>query len=161
MDISVKLLPLLHKQIEVTSLTLQRPAISLIKNEAGAWNTASLGHPDRTQDQSQNPSPAAPANASQAPAASDAITLSELAIRDGQVSVLDKQKSKTPSLYDHIDITLTDYTPGTPFTIDAVAHMPGAGSEQIRLQGKGGPLVRGQPALTPFEGTLDLKQVAI
>src|SRR5262249_36649250 len=30
-----------------------------------------------------------------------------------------------------------------------------------RLQGRGGPLVRGQPALTPFEGTLDFKQVAI
>src|SRR5262249_40438022 len=34
MDISVKLLPLLHKQIEVSSLTLRRPAINLIRNEA-------------------------------------------------------------------------------------------------------------------------------
>jgi AsmA protein len=161
MDISVKLLPLLHKQIDVSSLTLKRPALTFIKNEAGTWNTASMGRPENAQDQSKKPSPAAPTNASQAPATSEAITLSELAIQDGQVSVLDRQKSKTPSLYDHIDITLKDYTPGTPFTVDAVAHMPGAGSEQVRLQGTGGPVVRGQPELTPFEGTLDFKQVAI
>lgn len=166
LDVSVKLLPLLHKQIEVDSLTLQRPSIDLIKNEAGAWNTASLGHPEsatkpEAEAQKQQAEPKQPAPRPSPASAGHEFTLSKLAIRDGQVSILDKQKSKTPSLYDHIDITLTDFAPDNPFTIDAVAHMPGAGSEQIRLQGKGGPLVRGQPALTPFQGTLELKQVAI
>jgi AsmA family len=152
LDVSVKVLPLLHKEIEIDSLTLQRPNINLIKNEAGAWNVASLGHPEavqgrKTEAEAKQPAPA--------------FSLSELAVRDGQISVLDKQKSKTPSLYDHIDFTLLDFAPGTPFTIDAAAHMPGAGSEQIRLQGKGGPVVRSEPAATPFDGTLDLKQVGI
>lgn len=166
-DISVKLLPLLHKQIEVNSLTLQRPSINLIKNEAGTWNTASLGHPKNAQAQqpqtgSKQPLPPTTApTSSQTSAADQKYSLSALTIRDGQISILDRQKSKTPSLYDHIDVTLKDFAPGAPFTIDAVAHMPGTGSRQIRLQGKGGPLVRGQPAATPFHGTLDLKQVGI
>src|SRR5215469_462965 len=162
LDVSVKLLPLLHKQIEVDSLTLQRPTIDLIKNQAGRWNTASLGHPENAPVQKQQAESNQPApHPSPASTAGQEVTLSELAIRDGQVSILDKQKSKMPSLYDHIDITLTDFAPGTPFTIKAIAHMPGTGSEQIQLQGKGGPLVRGQPELTRFEGTLDFKQVAI
>jgi len=167
LDVSVKLLPLLHEQIEVDSLTLQRPSIDLIKNEAGAWNTASLGHPEsatkpEAQAQKPQPEPKQPApRPSPASAAGEEFTLSKLAIRDGQVSILDKQKSMRPSLYDHIDITLTDFAPDTPFTINAVVHMPGTGSEQIRLQGKGGPLVRGRPVLTSFQGTLELKQVAI
>src|SRR5215471_4838745 len=162
LDVSVKLLPLLHNQIEVDSLALQRPVIDLIKNEAGKWNTASLGRPENAPLQKQQPESNQPApRPSPASAAGQEVTLSELAIRDGQVSILDKQKSKMPSLYDHIDITLKDFAPGTPFTINAIAHMPGTGSEQIQLQGKGGPLVRGQPELTAFEGTLDFKQVAI
>ena len=163
LDVSVKLLPLLYRQIQVDSLTLQRPSIDLIKNEAGTWNTASLGRPEnapaqKPQAESKRP---APSNSPEASAAGEEVTLRELAIRDGQVSVLDKQKSKTPSLYDHIDITLSDFAPGAPFTVNAIAHLPGPGSEQIRLQGKGGPLDRGQPALTPFDGTLDFKQVEI
>ena len=39
--------------------------------------------------------------------------------------------------------------------------MAGAGSQQARLQGEGGPIVNGDPAMTPFRGTLSLKQVTI
>jgi AsmA protein len=148
LDVSVKLMPLLHKQLEINSLILQRPSVNLIKNSAGVWNFASLG-----QEKNQ-PNPAQPPSQQQ-------FSLGELSISDGQVSILDQQKSKTPSLYDHIDITLKDFSPDTPFTVDASVHMAGSGSQGVRLQGKGGPLVNAQPAATPFQGTLSLKQVSI
>jgi hypothetical protein len=75
--------------------------------------------------------------------------------------VLDRQQSKTPSLYDHIDVTLKNFAPDRPFTIDAAVHMSGSGSQEARLQGEGGPIVQGEPAATPFRGTLELKQVGI
>jgi hypothetical protein len=87
--------------------------------------------------------------------------LGKLTIQDGQISLLDQQQGKTPSVYDHIDLTLTNFAPNEPFTIDAAVHMAGAGSQEVRVQGKGGPLVREQPAATPFQGSLDLKQVGI
>ena len=43
LDISVKLFPLLSKTIAISSLTLKRPKIELIKDQAGVWNFASLG----------------------------------------------------------------------------------------------------------------------
>src|SRR6266576_1115045 len=95
--VSLKLWPLLHKQIEISSLNLERPSVNLIKNPTGVWNFASLGRPM----ESANPTPQ---NPSPPPATQRQFSLDELAIRDGQISVLDQQKSNTPSLYDHIDI---------------------------------------------------------
>src|SRR6201981_2263832 len=46
LDVSVKLLPLIHKQVEINSLSLQRPAGNLIKTTAGVWNFSTIGHPD-------------------------------------------------------------------------------------------------------------------
>ena len=57
LDISVKLLPLLSKDVEVKSLELERPKIELIRNAAGDWNFATLGH-NSTAPQT---SPTAPA----------------------------------------------------------------------------------------------------
>jgi AsmA protein len=171
LDVSVKLLPLLHRQFEIDSLSLQRPIVNLIKNSAGVWNFASLGHPaetSNTQPRAQAPQqtvppnqPASPAQQPPQPSAEQQFSLGKLTIQDGQISLLDQQQSKSPTLYDHIDLTLTNFAPNEPFTVDAAAHMAGAGSQEMRVQGEGGPLVREQPATTPFHGTVNLKQVGI
>ena len=171
LDVSVKLLPLLHKQFEIDSLSLQRPSVNLIKNSAGVWNFASLGHPaetSNTQPGAQPPQqtvrpnqPAPPAQQPRQTSAEQQFSLGKLTIQDGQISLLDQQQSKSPTLYDHIDLTLTNFAPNEPFTVDAAAHMAGAGSQEMRVQGEGGPLVREQPAMTPFHGTVNLKQVGI
>ena len=170
LDVSVKLLPLLHKQFEIDSLSLQRPSVNLIKNSAGVWNFASLGHPAETsntppgaQQPQQTPpnQPASPGQQPPQPSTEQQFSLGKLTIQDGQISLLDQQQTKSPTLYDHIDLTLTNFAPNEPFTVDAAAHMAGAGTQEVRAQGEGGPLVREQPAMTPFHGTVNLKQVGI
>jgi AsmA protein len=165
LDVSVKLLPLLHKQVEVDSITLQRPTVNLIKNQSGVWNFASVGQPSESPQPAAVPSPGTPGSAGQPAqppqaASNKQFSLGQLTINDGQISVLDQQKSKTPSLYDHIDVTLKNFSPDKPFNIDAAVHMAGSGSE-ARLQGEGGPIVQGEPATTPFRGSVTLKQVGI
>ncbi|HMK21860.1 MAG TPA: AsmA family protein [Terriglobales bacterium] len=169
LDVSVKFLPLLHKEVEVDSIILQRPSVELIKNKQGVWNFASLGKPQPESPQSvPNAEKQMPANKPQ-PSASTGepqsgpqqFSLGKLEIRDGQVSVTDLQTSLSPSVYDHIDVTLENFAPGQPFTIAAAAHLPGPGSQEVRLKGKGGPVVQNDPAATPFHGTLNLKQVGI
>src|SRR5215469_7667755 len=61
MDVSVKLLPLLSKNIEIKSLTLKRPVIELIKDASGVWNFHSLGQ--ASQAAQANP-PQAPVHSS-------------------------------------------------------------------------------------------------
>src|SRR5579864_6644627 len=145
LSVSVKLLPLLSKKVQVDSLSLERPSVELIKNSQGIWNFASLGQK----------SPAAPSSSG------EPFSLGELAINDGQVAITDLQGKRPRTVYDHIDVKLTDFAPDTPFSLDASVHLPGLGNQEVGLKGKGGPLAHDNPAATPFKGTLDLKGVQI
>src|ERR1700686_809804 len=109
LSVSVKLLPLLSKSVEVDSLSLERPSVELIKNAQGVWNFASLGQK----------SPAAP------PSSSDQqFSLGELAINDGQVAITDVQDRRPRTVYDHINLKLEAFAPKTPFTLAASVHLP-------------------------------------
>jgi AsmA protein len=160
LDVSVRLFPLFKGNVEIDSLELQRPSVELIKNQQGIWNFTSLGGPSQSSDMGSQQSSSGGTSEPSAQR-SYQFSLSKLAISDGQVAVTDLQARKPRALYDHIDATVRDFTPNTPFSFDVAAHLPGPGTQEIRLQGQGGPIVRGQPAATPLHGTLDLKQVEI
>jgi AsmA protein len=158
LSVSVKLLPLLSKSVEVDSLTLERPSVELMKNAQGVWNFASLGQ------KAPAATPVAPAAATPAaaPAASEQqFSLGELAINDGQVAITDLQDRKPRTVYDHINLKLTDFAPDSPFKLDASVHLPGSGNQEVSLKGKAGPLSHENPVSTPFKGTLDLKGIEI
>jgi uncharacterized protein involved in outer membrane biogenesis len=181
LDVSIKLLPLLKKSVEIDSLYLQRPNVELLKNQQGVWNFASIGHnvgsagpaapttptqPGTSQPGKPSPAPpqasTAQGGAEQKPGAPEQqFSLGKLVIQDGQVAITDLQAKKPRSVYDHIDVTLKNFAPDRPFSLDAAAHLPGSGAQEVRLQGDGGPIVQTNPAMTPFRGTLDLKQVGI
>ena len=148
LSVSVKLLPLLSKSVQIDSLALERPSVELIKNAQGMWNFASIGQK----------TPATPSSSS---SSSQQFSLGELAINDGLVAITDLQDRKPRTVYDHINLKLTDFAPDSPFNLDASVHLPGAGSQEVSLKGKGGPLSHANPATTPFKGTLDLKGVEI
>lgn len=145
LDVSVHLLPLLHKDVEVDSVNLERPSVELIKNKAGDWNFASLG---ANQPKSSSSS------------SSGQFSLSKLTVKDGQVALTNQEAPTPRSVYDHIDLTLNDFAPNQPFSVDLSARLPGAGSQEVRLQGKGGPMATDATA-TPFQGNLTLKDVQI
>jgi AsmA protein len=74
-DVSVKLLPLLSKSLAISSLSLQRPSVELIKGAQGTWNFSTIGATQKS---------AASQNKQQ-------FSLGELAIQDGQIGVTDQQ----------------------------------------------------------------------
>ncbi|HVP53820.1 MAG TPA: AsmA family protein [Candidatus Eisenbacteria bacterium] len=169
MDISLKLLPLLTKSIEMKGLTLKRPKLELIKDAAGVWNFSSLGQAPATPappGQIPPPAPTAPAQQtapSKAPAASAgaSFAIDELKITDGQVAVTDLQKREPRAVYDHIDLTVDGFAPNKQFEIELAAHIPGRGAETLSLAGKVGPLNQAQMLSTPFDGKLKLKEVSL
>jgi len=152
LDVAVKLLPLLHKDVEISSLTLNRPTIELIKNARGAWNFSTIG---QTPARAPQPPRQAPTSGQQN------FALDKLVIKDGQVALTDLQKRQARAVYDHIDLTLKDFAPNKPFSLDAAAHLPGAGKQTLSLTGDGGPINSSNPALTPFKGTMTLNEVSL
>ncbi len=87
--------------------------------------------------------------------------LGELKISDGQIAITDDQKKQPRAVYDHIDVTLKDYAPGMPFSLELTAHLPGSGSQTFRVTGNGGPINNADIASTPFRGTLRLEEVSL
>ncbi|MGH9565098.1 MAG: AsmA family protein, partial [Candidatus Angelobacter sp.] len=177
LSVSVKFWPLLHKQVEVKSLELVRPHIELVRDPKGVWNFATLGQPPKPpagQEKPATPGQAPPRAtreaAQQKPQPQNTpenkqpagqLTLANLVITDGQVAITDQQKHQSRAVYDHIDVNVSDFAPDQQFTIKAAAHLPGAGTQTLYLQGKGGPIKQTDLLNTPFDGSLKLDQVAV
>ena len=178
--VSVKFWPLLRKEIDVKSLTLDRPHIELVRNAQGEWNFATLGGQGGTAVQNpSSPQPAEPAKAGKQTAAppgsvsqpkpaeeaskgsSGDLSLANLDINDGQLAITDFQKHQSRAVYDHIDLSVTNFAPNEEFSLKVAAHLPGQGKETISLNGKGGPIRQADLLNTNFDGALKLDQVSI
>ncbi len=147
LSVHVKFWPLLTKQLQISSLELDQPRIELVRNPQGEWNFASLG--------AQTPKPSPGEKMPETP------SLANVKIIDGQVAVTDNQKRLPRTVYDHIDLDLSNFVPGEQFAVKATAHLPGEGRQAIYLNGKGGPLQNADPLNTEFDGTIKLEQVSI
>jgi uncharacterized protein involved in outer membrane biogenesis len=146
LDIELKLQPLLHKDIQVASLRMVRPQVELIRGADGDWNFSSLGTHNQQQPKEEQTKP---------------LQLDRFQIDDGAVAITDQQKHQPRTEYNHIDMVLKDFAPGKPFEIAVSAHLPGAGKQVVKLDGRGGPIDDATLVSTPFDGTLQLDQVAL
>jgi len=150
LDIELKLQPLLHKDIQVATLRMLNPHVELIRGTDGTWNFSSIGtHNEQKSKQEQ------------ASGENKPLSLDRFQIDDGAVGITDKQNHQPRMEYSHIDVLLKDYAPGKPFNISVGAHLPGAGKQLVKLDGHGGPIDDATLVSTPFEGTLQLDQVAL
>lgn len=156
--VSVKLMPLLHKEVDVKSLQLDRPHIELIRNAQGEWNFATLGQEGKPAP-TQKTATAPAEDTNKKPAGQ--IELANLSINDGQVAITDLQKHQSRAVYDHIDLTVNDFAPDKAFSIKAAAHLSGQGKQAVYLEGKGGPIRQADMLDTNFDGTLRMDQVSL
>jgi len=164
LDVSIALLPLLAKNIQVDSLELKQAKIEIIRNPQGLWNFSTADNAPVPAQQAPPARPQAPAKQAlppSAPPTSGGFSLAELKVTDSQIAITDYQKHQARVVYDHIDVTLRDYSPGKPFTLDATAHLPGSGAQTVQLSGDGGPVNNADFASTPFKGKIKLKEVSI
>ena len=172
LSVSAKLLPLLHHDVQVNSVELIDPKIELVRNAQGVWNFASLQEQpapanEPNQANTKQPSPAAkpsptqqPANANQ-PSSGQAFSLSQLKITNGQVAITDQQKHQSRSVYDHIDLALSNYAAGKPFDLSLAAHLPGQGDQYLKFDGTAGPMNDQNSLATPLDGRIKLNQVSL
>ncbi|MBZ5568168.1 MAG: AsmA family protein [Acidobacteriia bacterium] len=145
-DASVKLLPLLHQDVQISSLDLKGPKLQLIRNAQGVWNFSTLG---QAQQQPSKPE-----------AQGGGFVLSNLKISNGQVTLVDDQKH-FQGVYNNIDVSLHGYAPGKPFDFSAALRLPGPGTETLALSGTAGPIDQADMLKTPFDGKLQLKEVSL
>src|SRR5207245_4771799 len=107
-DVSAALWPLLHKDVQISSLELKQPKIELVRNAQGVWNYASLGRssqpaapaqipvqrapqPQTQPSTSSSGQPAGQTAEGQTGSSSQAFSLQDLKITDGQMAFTDYQ----------------------------------------------------------------------
>lgn len=166
--IGVQLMPLIFsRQLKVTSLTIQKPDITLLKNAAGKWNYSTIGSgPQSTTSEpsgkSAPPGKSAPASKpSSEPSGKPApdVSVDKFEIADGTVRVghSSGHSAGKESVYQNVNLVARNIsaTSAMPFTLSL--NMPAGGS--MHLEGQAGPLNPADAAKSPLDAKLTLKHV--
>lgn len=162
--VSVSLMSLIRGNPDVKVVDLDHPQIDLIRNSAGIWNFSTLGGKSTsgTQPQGKATSGTQPQGTqSTSGTQSEQFSLDELKVTDGQVALTDQLTKEARSVYDHIDLKLTHFSPNKQFGLDLAMHFPGQGKELFAFNGEAGPLSSGNTAAVPITGHLSLQQVSL
>jgi AsmA protein len=160
--IGVELWPLIaSRQLHVTGLSIDAPAITLIQSPDGDWNFSKLGGARSAS------TPTAPAPGAASKTDMD-LSVKLVKITGGRFS-LGKTGGKTasharPLVLEDVNIEVHDFSAGTAFPFTFATKVAGGGA--IKLEGKAGPLdpvdVAASPLTASFEvDKLDLARTGI
>jgi AsmA protein len=147
--VGVQLMPLIFsRQLKVTSLTVQKPDITLLKNAAGKWNYSTIGGGAQQQKSAEPSGKAAPD-----------VSVDKFEIADGTVRVGHSggHTAGKESVYQNVNLVAHNISAHSamPFTLSMA--MPGGG--KMSLDGQAGPLNPADSAKSPLDAKLVLKHV--
>ena len=139
------------KKLIVTGIQIERPEISLIQADSGAWNFSSLGAtggnaPTSTKQQAPAAGPSAAPN----------LSVKLLKIVDGRIS-LQRGGGPKPQVLEKVNVEVKDFAASASFPFSFTAAVEGGG--QIALAGNAGPIDMGDAAATPFKATLKVDKL--
>ncbi len=146
LDVRLALLPLLHHEISIDSLTLEKPDILLERTAQGQENW-------RLTPASAQP-PGAPSSAPAVPTRPYALSLSQLQIEDGRVAYRDGGTGHLTAV-DVSRLNLSASGPDAPMKLDAAVVVNGL---DVKATGETGSLaaLRNQAASKPWPVSLTL-----
>jgi AsmA protein len=152
--VGVQLMPLIFsKQLKVTSLTIQKPDITLLKNAAGKWNYSTIG----ATAQKTTPEPAGKTAPEPAGKSTPDVSVDKFEIAGGTVRVghSSGHSAGKESVYQNVNLVAHNISANSamPFTLSA--GMPGGGT--MKLEGQAGPLNPTDSAKSPLDAKITLK----
>jgi AsmA protein len=150
LTVGVRVLPLIFsKSLEVESLEIVDPEVTLLRSASGTWNFSTMG----------GGAGAKKSEAADPPSSGGSTNLSvgKLTISNGKLSVGTTGSKAPMHVYTAVELKATDlsYTSQFPFKFSADA--PGGG--KITLGGKAGPINQADTALTPIDATIGVENL--
>ena len=142
LELGVRLLPLLlHRELRITSLSLQQPQVRLLQKADGSWNFAKFGG-------AQSPSAEMPAaDTSGQPMA---FSVDQLRINNGSIEL--QRAAGAARQYQNVQLSADHVGLGAAFPFAMSAAMAGGGS--LKLDGTLGPWNADNAVLTPLNAHL-------
>jgi AsmA protein len=143
LNLGVEVSPLLFsRQVRITNFTVDSPGIQLIQNQAGKWNFSSIG------------GAAARPTSAQKPNAIPDLTVNQLKISNGSVTVLSLPPTGKPFAYTDVNLGVKQFSFAKSFPFELSAKLPADGT--LKLTGSAGPLSEKDAADTPFQASLQI-----
>jgi len=148
--VGVEWMPLImSRSLRVTSLTLDRPEIALLRTASGKWNFSSLGGKSEAKHSQPAPAPAK--------SVTPDLSVSRLNVSNGRLAVGKAHSQQKPQVYDKVNIEVRDFSFTSEFPFTLTANLPGSGD--LKLEGKAGPINSEDTALTPFQAGIKIHQL--
>ncbi len=147
-QVSLKLLPLLRKSIEVGAVTVDQPRLIVVR-EAGVVRVLGVNPLSKNakSELSSQTSAAMPALA---------FAISQVKITEGEIDYRDLMVTPaSQTIVKHLNVTLKDVSLAGPIRFDADAAVFGDKTD-VRLQGEATDLAGGKPELRNFTAAIDL-----
>lgn len=147
LELGVRLWPLLlHRELHVTSLTLEQPQVRLLQDRSGRWNFARLGGGETRP---------APQPAPSAPSAAPAFTVDRLRIEDGRIEL--RGSAGDVRTYSRLRLSADQVGTQAAFPFKLGAALAGGGT--LALEGSLGPWNTSNALLTPVDAHLAMHEL--
>ena len=146
--VGVELMPLIFsRQLKVTSITVEKPEITLLKNAAGKWNYSTLG--------TSKPNAPSSSGSKSAPE----VSVAQFEIADGTVRLghSNGHSAGKENVYQNVNLVARNISTTTamPFTLSV--SLPGDG--KLSLEGQAGPLNQTDATKSPLDAKITLNHV--
>jgi AsmA protein len=141
--VGVAMMPLIFsRELNITSVTIKDPQVTLLHNPAGQWNYSSIGGAAANTANKQ---------AAQQNNGSSDLSINKLSLENGTIIVGYVGNPKRTT-YDHVKVEASDISTRAKFPLSVSADLPGGG--KFKLDGNAGPLDATDAALTPVDAKL-------
>jgi AsmA protein len=151
--IGVLLRPLIFsRQVNLKSFQIQSPEITLVRAANGKWNFSSIAslhaaaHAGGTSGNSKS------SGSDLSP-----VTASHIVIEDGRVVIASLPAQGRPSVYEHMNLSVSDFSFVSKFPFELSANLPAGGT--VAITGHAGPLNREDAATSPADAQISVKHL--
>jgi AsmA protein len=152
--IGVLLRPLIfsHK-VNLQSFQIKSPQITLIRAANGKWNFSSIARLRAIGGVAD----AAPEISKGSAAELAILTVGRIVIEDGRVVIASLPAHGQPSVYEHTNLSVHDFSFASQFPFELSANLPVGGT--VDVTGHVGPLNRADAAASPADAQISIKRL--
>lgn len=161
LQVNMKLLPLLRKELQVSKVILHRPVINVIRDPQGRFNFSTLGGGKEKQEKEAK-NEKEKKERSEERAAPPPLLVSLVDIDGGEIRYVDAGKGGIDFRATRVDFKVKDVNFDRPIDVDLEAAVFGAAKQNLKLTGRVGPLgPKADLNNLPLEGSLDLDSISL
>ncbi len=145
LDVGVELWPLIFsRSLNVRSLTVNEPQVTLLHSASGKWNFSSIGGKS-------------PKKASAPSSAATDFSVGSLRIQGGRIAVGAVPSGGKLHVYDDVNLRIRNLAANSVMPIEASAKTPGGGS--FKMNGSIGPFDQSDMAATPLKADVRVEHI--